>query len=227
MPRWKRLETAGNLPGATARGQGEMPSEYDPILAPARARFESSNLERARSLFQEASRPYLVSSLPWLAWSLILPTAALLTPSIGRAYDWMGVLLLWSLAILLGGAFELGAVRRAAGETVSTPLASWAFGVQGNLSLVSIALSFFLLWSKNAWALPGLWLLLLGHSFVTLGGLAFPALRQAGLLYQVGGVAALWPRGQPMLVLAVTTLVSNLWMALAVRRRAAPSSAPK
>ena len=106
-----------------------------------------------------------------------------------------------------------------AAETVSTPLASWAFGIQGNLSLVSIALSFFLLWIDQAWALPGLWLLLLGHSFVTLGGLAFRPLRQAGLLYQIGGVAALWPRGAPLLVLAVTTCAANLWMALAVSRR--------
>ncbi len=100
---------------------------------------------------------------------------------------------------------------------VSTPLASWAFGVQGNLSLVCIALSFLLLWVGQAWALPGLWLLLLGHSLVTLGGLAFPPMRHAGLVYQIGGVAALWPGGEPMLVLAVTTGAANVWMALTLR----------
>ncbi len=56
-------------------------SEYDPFLAPARPRFESSNLDLARGLFAEASRPYLVSPLPWLAWACILPAAAFLTAS--------------------------------------------------------------------------------------------------------------------------------------------------
>jgi hypothetical protein len=202
-----------------------MTSEYDPFLAPARTRFESSNLELARALFREASRPYLASALPWTAWAIILPATALATPAAARAFDWVGVLLLWSIAILLGGVFELTAIRRSSLEIVSTPLASWAFGVQGNLSLVTIAISFFLLWVKSAWALPGIWLLLLGHSFVTLGGLAFPSLRTAGLIYQIGGVAALWPGGEPLIVLAVTTMGANLWMAMAVRRNA-PSSAP-
>jgi hypothetical protein len=194
-------------------------SEYDPFLAPAERRHESSNLEAARALFAAASRPYLASPLPWAAWALILPSAALLTPLAARAFDWRGVLLLWSFAILAGGACELTAIRRSSEGVVSTPIASWAFGVQGNLSLVTIALSFFLLWMDSAWALPGLWLLLLGHSFVTLGGLAFPPLRQAGLLYQIGGVAALWPRGEPLLVLAATTFAANLWMAASVRSR--------
>jgi hypothetical protein len=202
-----------------------MTSEYDPFLAPARTRFESSNLELARELFREASRPYLASRLPWLAWAAILPAAALATPVVGRAYDWVGVLLLWSIAILLGGVFELTAIRRSSLEIVSTPLASWAFGVQGNLSLVTIALSFFLLWVESAWALPGLWLLMLGHSFVTLGGLAFTPLRTAGLIYQIGGVAAFWPGGSPLVVLAVTAFGANLWMAMAVRRAAGESEA--
>jgi hypothetical protein len=203
-----------------------MTSEYDPFLAPARPTFESSNLELARGLFGDASRPYLASPLPWLVWSMLLPAAALATAVAGGRWGWVGILLLWSFTILIGGAFELGAIRRAARETVSTPLASWAFGVQGNLSLVAVALSFFLLWNDEAWALPGLWLLLLGHSFVTLGGLAFPPLRNAGLVYQIGGVAALWPRGDPLLVLAVTTCGANLWMAMAVWRsaRSAPAS---
>ena len=196
-----------------------MKSEYDPFLAPSRVRHESSNLDAARGLFGEASRPYLTSPLPWAAWAAILPAAALLTRFAERRFGWTGVLLLWSFAILAGGAVELGALRRTATETVSTPLASWAFGVQGNLSLVCIALSFLLLWFEQAWALPGLWLLLLGHSLVTIGGLSFLPMRQAGLLYQIGGAAALWPRGQPLLVLAATTCVANLWMALAIRRR--------
>ena len=196
-----------------------MTSEYDPFLAPSRPRFESSNLELARALFAQASRPYLVSPLPWIAWAVILPSAALLTPSFVRRFEWAGGLLLWSFAILIGGAFELAAVRRSAGEVVSTPLASWAFGVQANLSLVTIALSLLVLWLDQPWALPGLWLLLLGHSLVVLGGLAFPPMRVAGLVYQLGGVAALWPRGEPLLVLAITTGAANLWMAAAIGRQ--------
>jgi hypothetical protein len=199
-----------------------MASEYDPFLAPSRARFESSNLELARELFDRASEPYLASPLPWLAWGIILPGAALATLPVAGRFDWVGVLLMWSIAILLGGVFELAAIRRSGREIVSTPLASWAFGVQGNLSLVTIALSFFVLWVDSAWALPGVWLLLLGHSFVTLGGLAFRPLRTAGLVYQIGGVAALWPRGSPLLVFALTAFAANLWMASAVRRRAVP-----
>src|SRR6188508_1619754 len=56
-------------------GVKAMTSEYDPFLAPARPRFESSDLEIARGLFGDASRPYLSSPLPWLAWSVLLPAA--------------------------------------------------------------------------------------------------------------------------------------------------------
>ena len=203
-----------------------MKSEYDPFLAPSRVRHESSNLDAARGLFGEASRPYLTSPLPWVAWAAILPAAALLTSAAARRFGWTGVLLLWSFAILVGGAVELGALRRRAAETVSTPLASWAFGVQGNLSLVAIALSFLLIWIEQAWALPGLWLILLGHSLVTIGGLAFLPMRQTGLLYQIGGAAALWPRGEPLLVLAVTTCVANLWMAWSISRLASAGEDP-
>jgi len=38
---------------------------------------------------------------------------------------------------------------------------------------VALALSALLVWQDLAWALPGLWLLLLGHSFYMLGGIAF------------------------------------------------------
>ena len=102
---------------------------------------------------------------------------------------------------------------------VASPPVSCLGGVQGNLSMVAVCLSLFLVWLSAAWALPSLWLLVLGHSFVSLGGLSFAGLRQAGLLYQLGGVVALWPGGEPLLVLAVTTFVANLWMARAVRRR--------
>ncbi len=143
------------------------------------------------------------------------------------------------MAILLGGGIELAAIRgagrreaaarvaeAAGGGAVGeprrapgrSPLASWALRTQGNLSLVAVALSLLLLWQDLAWALPGVWLLLLGHSFYVLGGIAFSPFRAYGLLYQVGGVAALWPGGAPLPVFALTTAAANLWMSYAVWR---------
>ena len=106
---------------------------------------------------------------------MILPAAALATPTAFALGEAPAVLLLWSAAILLGGAVEMSAyVRRSRGG--ATPLAAWALRAQGNLSLVVTALSALLVWQGLAWALPGLWLLLLGHSLYLMGGLAFPAL---------------------------------------------------
>jgi hypothetical protein len=68
------------------------------------------------------------------------------------------------------------------------------------------------------WALPGLWLLLLGHSLYLLRGLAFPPMRTCGVLFQAGGLAALWPSFDPLLVFALATAVGNLWMAIQVWR---------
>jgi hypothetical protein len=90
--------------------------------------------------------------------------------------------------------------------------------LQGNLSFVALALSALLVWQDLAWALPGLWLLLLGHSFFMLGGLAFPPFRVCGLLYQLGGIVALWPGGNPLLAFAAATAVGNLWMGIGVWR---------
>ena len=110
------------------------------------------------------------------------------------------------------------ALFRSGGATRSTPLAAWVLRLQGNLSLVAVALSIFLLWQDLAWALPGLWLLLLGHSFYMLGGLAFEPFRVCGIVFQLGGVAALWPDGRPLLAFAVAAFVGNLWMAVGVWR---------
>ena len=153
-----------------------------------------------------------------------------------------------SATILAGGLVEITAIRRgarreaaaraepragsegdpaagvgdgtAAGPEPSgrSPLATWALRIQGNLSLVGLALSLLLLWQGAAWALPGLWLLLLGHSFYVLGGVAFRPFRAYGLLYQLGGVAALWPGGAPLPLFALTTAAANLWMSWAVWR---------
>jgi hypothetical protein len=201
-------------------------SEYDPLIRDA-AGEASDDLERVQDLFAQASRPYLSSPWSWFAWAVVLPVAALGTP---RAIAWrggIGVLLLWSIAILLGGVVEMAPhFSRRDRSSGSTPLASWVLRVQGNMSLVAAALSVVLVLNDLAWTLPGLWLVLLGHSLYQLGGLAFPAFRACGLLYQAGGLLALWPPAQPLLVFAATTALGNLWVGLAVwRRRLEPQSA--
>jgi hypothetical protein len=151
---------------------------------------------------------------------VVLPVAALLTP---RFLAWRGpagVLMTWSTAILVGGAVEILAIRRGARGAPSTTLASWILRLQGNLSLVALLLSALLIWQDLAWTLPGVWLLLLGHSFYGLGGFSFPGFRLYGLIFQTGGVAALWPGGAPLVAFALTAAVGNLWMAIAVWRRA-------
>ncbi|HKH44807.1 MAG TPA: hypothetical protein VKM72_09105 [Thermoanaerobaculia bacterium] len=193
-----------------------MASEYDPLFTPTRT--GEDDLEPVQDHFRAASQPFLRSPWSWVAWALVLPAAALATPVALKAGGFAFGLFLWSGAILLGGAVEMVALFRSGGATRSTPLASWVLRLQGNLSLVAVALSIFLLWQDQAWALPGLWLLLLGHSFYMLGGLAFEPFRACGILFQLGGAAALWPDGQPLLAFAAATFVGNLWMALGVWR---------
>lgn len=118
---------------------------------------------------------------------------------------------------------ELVALRGAlgaAGGGTST-LARWALRGQGNLSLVGMALTLAILVGapQQAALLPGLWLLLLGHSFYTLGGISFPLLRTSGILYQAGGLLALWPGLGALEVFAATTFVANAWTAVALWRR--------
>jgi hypothetical protein len=228
-----------------------MPSEYEPLFAERHA--AGGDLAAVQELFRAASGPYLRAFWSWLAWALVLPAAALATPFALARFGPSGTLLTWSAAILLGGAIELTAIRRAARRDAAaapageaehaagagmdgplpaqlpaapgrSPLATWALRTQGNLSLVALALSLLLLWQDQAWALPGLWLLLLGHSFYLLGGIAFPPFRAYGLLYQLGGIAALWPGGAPLPLFALTTATANLWMTYAVWRESRRAS---
>jgi hypothetical protein len=171
-----------------------------------------------REHFRAASRPFLRTPWSWFSWAVLLPSAALATPAALRAAGVAGVLFTWSAVILLGGGVEFAAIRRAGGGGGSTPLAAWVLRVQGNLSLVAVALSALLVWQDVAWALPGIWLLLLGHSFYMLGGLSFEPFRAYGILYQLGGLAALWPGGAPLLVFALATAAGNLWMGWSVWR---------
>jgi hypothetical protein len=225
-----------------------MSSEYEPLFAERRDTASAGDLATVQELFRAASGPYLRSFWSWLTWALVFPGAALATPRALARFGPAGTLLTWSVAILLGGGIELAAIRGAARREAAagfaeeaasggatgeprrvagrsplaapgrSPLATWALRTQGNLSLVAVALSMLLLWQDLAWALPGVWLLLLGHSFYVLGGVAFPPFRAYGLLYQVGGVAALWPGGAPLPVFALTTAAANLWMSYAVWR---------
>jgi len=169
--------------------------------------------------FAEASRPFLTSPLSWLVWALSLPAAALLTPAAHRQGGESWVLLLWSFAILVGGVTEALLLLRRGAASKGRGAARWALRLQGNLSLVGLALSVVLLWVDQVHLLPGLWLLLVGHSFFALGGLAFRGMRTCGVIYQLGGAAALWPSWPGLELFAVTTFVGNLWLAVTVWKR--------
>ena len=202
-------------------------SEYDPVFASRADGPESRDLAEVRRLFAAASRPYLSAAFPWFFWSLVLPAAALAAARSRAGATLAGQLGLWSAAILAGGAVEtffLYRNRRRLGG--ASPLGSWAMTLQGNLSLVAVALSIALVAAGEARLLPGLWLLLLGHSLFALGGLAFPPQRSAGLIYQLGGAVALLPGVSGLALFAVTTALGNLWIGFGVlRRRAAERTA--
>jgi hypothetical protein len=199
-----------------------MPSEYDPLFeraSPAAEGDPDDDLDVVRARFAAASRPYLSSPWPWLAWAAALPAAALATPAVYARGGPAAVLFTWSAAILLAGGVEVAGHLRSRREgRGGTALAGWALSVQGNLSLVALVLSALLLWQGLAWALPGLWLLLLGHSLWLLGGLGLPPFRACGLLYQGAGVVALWPGAPVLEVLAAATAAGNLWIAWALWR---------
>jgi len=195
-------------------------SDYEPMFGGGEPLGDDDDLARARELFESASRPFLSAPWSWLAWAVLLPAAALATPWVGRVAGPPALLLFWSVTILVGGTIEMLVLRRRRRGAGASTIARWTLSVQGNLSLVALALSVALGWRGAALAelLPGLWLLLLGHSFFILGGLAFRPLRAAGILYQLGGVVALWPGLPGLPVFAATTAVANLWMALAISR---------
>ena len=194
-------------------------SAYDTLFGEDERGPERGDAAMARAAFQRASRAYLASPWPWIAWAVVLPGAALATPrafALGRE---PGVILAWSFAILVGGACEGATLLVARRKVRGGPLGAWAMRVQGNLSLVAVVLSALLVWLDAATALPGLWLLLLGHSFFALGGLSLPALRTTGVLYQLGGLVALVPGVPALALFAAATAAGNLWVALGIARR--------
>jgi hypothetical protein len=206
---------------AVLRSPAVAASEYDPAFGSSldrRDAEEEGGLDEVRRIFRRASRPYLSSPWPWVGWALVLPAAALATGRAAAAFGAPGVLVLWCSAILVGGAVEgvtlLGARRRFGASRAG----AWAMRIQGNLSLVATALSAALVWAGRPQLLPALWLLLLGHSLFVLGGLALPAQRTAGIVYQLGGVAALIPGVPALPVFAAATCLGNLWIATGILR---------
>ena len=121
---------------------------------------------------------------------------------------------------MIGGVVEAVQILRGRrqGNPRQSSLARWVLRAQGNLSLVAVLVSVALLFQGMAWLLPGIWLLLLGHSLFSLGGLAAGSLRIGGLIYQLGGVLAIWPHGREMAIFAVATLAGNLWIAVSIWR---------
>lgn len=201
--------------GVTGKEALPTGDEYQPLFG---EREEEEDLERVRDAFEAAGQPFFRSPLPWAAWALLMPSAALLTPAVAERHGANGVLLLWSFTILAGGLVESrGFLSRR--RTRTTPLAAWVLRIQGNLSLVAVLLSALLVWVGAAELLPGLWLLLVGHSFYVVGGLAFVPLRRAGVVMELGGALALWPGGPALLVFAVTVFLAAGGMAWAVGRR--------
>ena len=181
------------------------------------------DLDRVRSLFERASRPYLSQPWSWLAWAVILPTASLVTPAVAARGGPIGLLVLWSLAILAGGLIEAIQILRNRGLVSSSTLSPWVLRAQGNLSLVAGVISIALIWQGAGWLLPGLWLMLLGHSLYTLGGMAFGPLRAGGLIYQMGGLVALLPHHLETRIFALTTFAANVWVAWSIWRERSES----
>ena len=194
-------------------------SEYDAIFEPDGSPETEADESAVARAFVTASKPYLSTPWSWFAWALVLPAAALATPTAATLGRELGVAILWTIAIVVGGAIEGFFLLRNRSRARRSRWSSWAMALQGNLSLVAVALSAALLWLGAADLLPGLWLLLLGHSFFALGGLAFRPMRAAGIFYQLGGVAALIPGGRPLFAFAIATALGNLWIGLGVWRR--------
>ncbi len=204
-------------------------SAYDPLFTGTDDPRSEAVAEAVRDAFSEASRAYLSSPWPWVAWAVLLPAAALLTPAVRGSFGAAAVLGLWSATILAGGAVEGATLLRARRRRRPGPLGAWAMRAQSNLSLVAVVLSALVAALGEAAFLPGLWLLLLGHSFFTLGGLAFGPLRIAGLVFQAGGAASLvatalpftgYPltagagAGRGLEVFALATVLGCGWVAL-------------
>jgi hypothetical protein len=197
-----------------------MSSEYDPAFSRHSAAAGEDDMDSIRAAFERAAGPYVASPLPWIVWGIALPAAALMTRRVLATGGARGVLLLWSLTILSAGAIEAAVyARRRDRRGGRSALARWALRSQGNLSLAGVVLSLALLLAGEGRLLPTVWLLLLGHSLYSLGGLASRPLKRCGLIYQLGGLAALLALSSSDLVFALATGLGNLSVALGIWRR--------
>lgn len=190
-----------------------MASEYDPLRPRPPLSGGASDLDSVQALFSRAAAGYLHSPWPWLCWALVLPGAALLTADVASAGGPLAVLLLWSVVILLAGAVEAVSMWRSRKSVVPSDITHWVFRGQGNLSLIAIVLTAALAWQRAYDFLPAVWLLLIGHSFFAVGGLASSALKRGGLLYQAGGILSLLPWFDSLTVFAATTALANATIA--------------
>jgi hypothetical protein len=194
-------------------------SEYSPIPPRAPLSGEPTDLERVEALFEKAAAGYLRTPWSWWSWSILLPAAALLTRRVASEAGTVGILLLWSVVILLGGLVEATLILGGRHRYPRTQIGGWVLRSQGNLSLVAVALSGVLAWRGLPGLVPAVWLLLIGHSFYMVGRLTFVPLRSAGVVFQLGGVVALVPEIDGLVVCAVCTFVGCAWVGLGVRRR--------
>ena len=191
-----------------------MASEYDPLFT--RRSSGVDDLEAVRAIFAGAAMPFVRSPWSWACWALLLPATALATPEILSRYGPFRVVIAWCSMIVVGGIVETWVLRRgAAGER--TTVAGWVLRSQANLSFIAVVISGALIWQGQASLLPGIWLLVLGHSFLVLGGLAFKPFRRTGWIYQLAGLGALWPGQEGLLWFAAATALGNLAIALSVR----------
>jgi hypothetical protein len=190
-------------------------SEYDPL----RGGPSGLDLQIVQDQFAAAAAPYLAFPWSWLGWSLLLPTGAILTPTVEHWQGRLGVLALWFGVVLLGGLVEGIGISRGRRRFGGSALGSWVMRAQGNLSLVAVLVSTALVFQGSPTLVPGVWLLLLGHSFFSLGGLAFPPFRAYAIGYQVAGGLALWPMlADPLWVFAVATFFGNIGIAIVLWR---------
>ncbi len=194
-----------------------MGSEYEPLFAPKKPAID--DLEAVRAIFASAAAPFTRSPWSWAAWALLLPSAAVATPTVLARYGPVHVVITWCLMIIVGGIVETWVLRWGAAAERTT-VAGWVLRSQANLSFIAVAISAVLIWYRQSALLPGVWLLVLGHSFLVLGGLAFKPFRRAGWIYQLAGLGALWPSQDGLLWFAAATALGNLWIALSVRAAA-------
>lgn len=201
-----------------------MSSEYDPLRPRQPLSGQPTDLDQVQRIFSRAATGYLNSPWPWLCWALVLPAAALGTPEVAASGGPLAVLLLWSVAILAAGAVEGITMWRSRRRVEASDVTRWVFRGQGNLSLIAVVLTGALAWQEMYGLLPGVWLLLIGHSLFSVGGLAARPLERGGLLYQVGGVLCLIPSLPGLQVFAATTAIANaviavsLWLSSRDRR---------